>query len=91
MNLEQIKQYILDHGGEDGTPVFTNYCSAFVGVTEDGRAVYDYNKMVKELMDLDGMSEEDAIEWISYNTVRSLPYAGPLAPIILYPVEEEDL
>ena len=78
MNLEQIKEYILEHGGEEGTPVFTNYCSAFV-------------KMVKELMDQDGMSEEDAVEWISYNTVRSLPYAGPLAPIILYPVEEDDL
>ena len=47
MNLEQIKEYILDHGGEDGTPVFTNYCSAFVGVTEDGRAVYDYNKLAE--------------------------------------------
>ena len=91
MNLEQIKEYILDHGAEDGTPVFENFCSAFIGVTESGRAVYDFNKMVKELMDQDGASEMDAMDDIYYNTIPSLPYAGPLAPIILYPVEEEDL
>ena len=89
MNLEEIKEYLLEHGAEEGTPVFSNYCSAFVGMTEDGRAVYDYNKMVQSLQEEDGMSEEDAVEWISYNTVRSLPYAGPMAPIILYPVEED--
>lgn len=88
MTLEQIKDYILDHGGEEGTPVFRNYCSAFIGVSEEGRAVYDYNKMIQSLQEEDGMDEEEAIDWISYNTVRSLPYAGPLAPIILYPLEE---
>ena len=29
-------------------------------------------------------SYEDAAEWIDYNTIRSLPYGGPGAPIIMY-------
>ena len=87
MTLDEIKDYILDHGAEDGTPVFADFCSAFIGVSDEGRAVYDYNKMVESLME-DGMDEEQAIDWISYNTVRSLPYQGPRAPIILYPVED---
>lgn len=48
MNLEQIKEYVSEHGGE-------------------------------------------AVEWISYNTVRSLPYVGPMAPVILYPLDEEEI
>ena len=72
---------------DEMTPVFADFCSAFIGVSDEGRAVYDYNKMVESLME-DGMDEEQAIDWISYNTVRSLPYQGPLAPIILYPVED---
>ena len=25
----------------------------------------------------------EAMEWISYNTIRATPYAGPLSPIII--------
>ena len=47
--------------------------------------------MVLSLMNADGMSEEEAIEFIEYNTIRALPYAssladGALAPIIMYHV-----
>lgn len=64
-----------------------SYDDALVGVTEDGRAVYDFNKMVAWLMETEGLSQDDAIEWIEYNTIRALPYYGPEAPIIMYPVE----
>lgn len=63
-----------------------DYASAFVGVTNDGRAVYDFDKMIKHIVKLDGMTEEEAIEWIEYNTIRSLPYFGDRAPIVLYPI-----
>ena len=68
--------------------VFDNmsYDGSIVGVTTDGRVVYDYNKMIDELMEDEGWSYEDAIEWIDYNTIRSLPYAGPHGPIIMYSV-----
>ncbi len=60
-----------------------------MGVTETGRVVYDYGKMAESLMFEDGMTYEDAIEFIEFNTVRALPYMGPNAPLILYPFDEE--
>ena len=68
--------------------VFDNmsYDGSIVGVTTDGRVVYDYDKMVEELMQDEEWSYEDAAEWIDYNTIRALPYAGENGPIIMYPV-----
>ena len=70
----------------DDAIVFDNmaYDSSIIGITTDGRIVYDYDKMVDELMQDEDWSYEDAVDWIDYNTVRSLPYAGPNGPIIMY-------
>jgi hypothetical protein len=64
--------------------VFMSYDNSIVGVTTDGRVVYDFDKMIEELMQDEEWSYEEAVEWIDYNTIRSLPYAGPGAPIIMY-------
>ena len=66
--------------------VFDNssYDNSIVGVTTDNRVVYDYNKMILELMEDEGWSIDDAIDWIDYNTIRSLQYAGEKAPIVMY-------
>ena len=68
--------------------VFDNmsYDGSIIGVTTDDRVVYDYNKMIEELMQDEEWSYEDAVEWIEYNTIRALPYAGPNGPIIMYPI-----
>ena len=63
-----------------------SYDDALIGVTEDNRAVYDYERMVEWLCREENFSEEEAIEWIDYNTVRALPYFGDKAPIIIYPL-----
>lgn len=61
--------------------------SAIIGQTIDTRVVYDYDLLVKAFMDTEGWNEEDAIDWISYNTIRALPYM-PNSPIIVYNVEK---
>ena len=68
--------------------VFDNmsYDGSIVGVTTDGRVVYDYDKMVEELMQEEECSYEEAVEWIDYNTIRALPYAGENGPIIMYTI-----
>jgi len=43
--------------------------------------------MVEYLMNTDNMSYEDAVEWIDYNTIRTLPYMGIMKPVIMYPIE----
>lgn len=63
-----------------------SYDGSIVGVTTDGRVVYDYDKMVEELIRDEEWSYEEAAEWIDYNTIRALPYAGENAPIIMYPI-----
>ena len=73
----------LEDLGYEDVVVFSDYESALIGVTIDNRAVYDYDKMIEYLIREDGMSGDEAIEWIEYNTIRSLPYAGDAAPIIV--------
>ena len=67
-----------------------SYDDALIGVTHDNRAVYDYDKMIEWLCCTKGFTVEDAVEWIDYNTIRALSYAGVEAPIIFYPIHEED-
>lgn len=69
----------------DYTIVFENvsYDNAIIGTTFDGRAIYDYESMVMELMEDEGLSYDDAIDWIEYNTIRSLGYFGSQAPVIV--------
>ena len=79
----------LIYSGYDGIKYLTNYSydDALIGVSEDGRAIYDFDKMVEWLMNEAGLSDSEAVEWIEYNTIRALPYFGEGAPIIMYPLE----
>ena len=82
-NVETLAERIADAGYED-VVIFSDYDyeTAFIGISSDNRAVYDYDLMIEYLIDK-GMTEDEAIEWIDYNTVRALPYV-PDSPIILY-------
>ena len=79
----------LSFEGYNSTVVFDNpeYEGALIGVSTDRRAVYDYELMVKGLMEKSGMSEEEAIEWIEYNTVRASEYLQN-GPVIMHKLEE---
>lgn len=75
--------------GYDDILLLANYSydDALIGVTEDGRAVYDFDKMVAWLVDTEGFDQMEAIEWIEFNTIRALPYFEN-APVIMYPLPE---
>lgn len=79
------KRSILADIGYEESVVFENpdYDDAIIAVDENGRVIYSYEMMAKCLMKEDGMTYEEACEFIDYNTVRSLPYY-PNAPIIAY-------
>lgn len=62
------------------------YDDAIIGVTTDGNVVYDFNLMVESLMNHEGMNEADAIEFIEYNTIRAISYAGEFAPVVMYSI-----
>lgn len=60
-------------------PSFDN---SIVGVTPEGKLVYEWNKMIDELADDDGISAEEATEFIDYNTLRSIGY-WDMAPVVI--------
>lgn len=89
--MEPSKRDILCEMGYDDAVVFDNpdYDDAIIGVTDEGRVVYDFDAMVKILVERDGMDETEAIEFIEYNTIRALPYAGENPPIIMTQLQLE--
>lgn len=82
--LDEIKEWLCDRDYED-TVVLENpdYLSAIVGVSDDGRLIYDYEKMAEHLMVTDGMDYEEACEFIDVNTIGAMPYMGEKRPIIM--------
>jgi len=89
MKIDEIKEELGYSYPDNEIIIFENpdYSNAFLGVSNDYKAVYDYNKMIECLESEDGMDYEEAAEFIDYNTIRALPYMGPNAPIIVYPLE----
>lgn len=85
-----VEERLLEYGYE-GVKYLINegYDDALIGVSEDNRAIYDFTKMVDWLVDKYAWTDDEAIEWIEYNTLRSLPYMGEGAPIIMYPLPLE--
>ena len=85
-----IREQICDLGCENAI-VFDDpsYDSAIIGLTSTGQIVYNYDLMVESLVTHDGMTVEEAIDFISYNTERSLGYMyDENKPIIMYPLDE---
>ena len=64
------------------------YDNSIIGLSYDGCVIYDFDSMVEEFSQDNDTSVEDAIDFIEYNTIRALPYAGSMTgssctPIIL--------
>ena len=88
LTLEGLKQWLCANDHEDTVVLESpEYLDAIVGITEEGRLVYSYALMVESLVEQDGMAEDEAMEFIDYNTIRALPYAGDNAPIVMYDIE----
>lgn len=82
------KQDILKELGENSDRTFCcfsdpSYDTAIIGITDDDRVVYSFNKMVEYLMVEEQMTQDDAIDFICYNTIRSLSYYDNNTPIIV--------
>lgn len=82
--------YDMESLQEEQTLFYRNfdYSTAIVGITSDYHIVYDYNKMIEYLMTEEGMTYEEGVEWIDYNTLRAYTLEGKM-PIIMYPIEQQ--
>lgn len=87
MTFEELNELITDNGYED-IPLFKHpsYVDAFIGISDDNRAIYDFDLMVECLIKEDDIDASSAIEFIEYNTLKALPYyKNP--PIIKYSIK----
>lgn len=85
------REILCDYGYEDSV-VFDNpdYDEAIIGVTDDGRVVYSYSAIVRDLMEKDGMGEDEAREFVDYNVCRAAQYVEG-GPIVVYLIDGEEI
>lgn len=83
MKHEELQEYLKKEYG--GYALFEpeHYDEGIIGITENGNVVYSYGLLAETLMLHDDMSYEDAIEWLDYNTIRTIPYMGEFKPVML--------
>jgi hypothetical protein len=76
---EQIVEAIETASFADGfDEALIGYVERFGNKGPYSVALYDRAKCIKVLMDRDGMSEEEAVEFFNFNTAGA--YAGPHTP-----------
>ena len=91
---KEIEDYIIEQCGdlaigEVGYFINPNYAPAILGISTDNHVVYSYNKMIEYLVEInEDWDSQDAAEWIDYNVVNVIPYAGDYPPIICYDIME---
>ena len=84
LTIDLLKEYLCELGYDDAVVLENpDYLSAVAGVSDDGRVIYSYPRMLEHLVLNERMSYEEASEFIDYNTIRALPYMGKKNPIIL--------
>lgn len=95
MTNKELKDIISDMVGGDEDTLNQivilegdEFADGFIGLSVDDSAVYSYEKLVTSLSTQnEGWDETDAIEWLEYNTLRSLPYIKEgNAPIIIHEI-----
>ena len=93
MNTDQWTPWLLHQLGDEEVYTADGYEDAFLGICTSPChpqpvVAYDYDKCILVLMERDGMTYEDAVEFFSFNTMGS--YVGPTTPhyITLYQEEE---
>jgi hypothetical protein len=86
-SVEELREF-LEAQGHEGTVFFENpsFVKAITGITDSGQLIYDYDLMIVAAMEEENWDAEGAIEWIEYNTLRSIPYMGYTHPIVSLPI-----
>lgn len=77
MDDDELNQIIVLEGDE--------FADGAIGLTSENHLVYDYDKLVESLVKHNGWTEEEAIEWLDYNTFGSMAYMSTIGkePIII--------
>jgi len=78
--LQELKQTIAEHNPE---AIFADgHDHAIMGYSTDGRVVYCVDMIVGTLVERDGMTPDEAIEFFNFNI--ECAYVGEYTPIYMY-------
>lgn len=90
MTDDDVVQLLETRFGDAGTARLIDGCArAVAGVSEDGRIIYDYGRLVELFMSHEGMDEGTAAEYVDFNIVGGIAHLER-APILMYPVDWHD-
>lgn len=83
-SVKELK-YILNNNGYSNSIIFENpgYLDAIIGISENGRVIYSYQKMVHYLMTQNEMSAEDASKFINIKVLEPLLDTDMNSPIVM--------
>lgn len=95
-NIQELKSFLEESDyGEVKFCVNPDYVDAIIGISDEGKIVYDYDKMVQHLATIYQKEQDctdpytDAIEWIDYNC--QIPYWEIVFTDETYPPIYEDI
>ena len=78
--IEELKETIADHNPE---ALFADgFDNAILGYSTDLRVIYSVDQIMETLVERDGMTPDEAIEYFEYNI--SCAYMGEYTPIYMY-------
>lgn len=78
--IEELKDTIADHNPE---ALFADgFDNAILGYSTDLRVIYSVDQIMETLVERDGMTPDEAIEYFEYNI--SCAYMGEYTPIYMY-------
>lgn len=86
-SVEELREYLTAQEYEE-TIFFENpsFVKAITGITDSGQLIYDYDLMIAAAMEEENWNADEAVDWIEYNTIRSIPYMGHAHPIVSLPI-----
>ena len=88
---QALREYLSSAYGDDVVLLDgEEFDGGIIGVDPSGRVVYSYDKLAQALARHNKTELSEAMEWIDYNTIRSLPYMGPRAPLVINDLDMED-
>ena len=78
--IEELKETIGEHNPK---ALFADgHDHAIMGYSSDGRVIYSVDQVVRGLVERDGMTPDEAIEFFNFNI--ECAYLGEYTPIYMY-------
>tara|TARA_R100001015_G_C4634594_1_gene201394 strand:- start:7771 stop:8025 length:255 start_codon:yes stop_codon:yes gene_type:complete len=82
------KEQLMEELADNECLIADGFNDALIGISE-GRnpvAIYDVDKCIQVLMEDEGMTDEEALDYFYYNTVGA--YVGEKTPLFIRIIEE---